>query len=101
MARAVGFHPEAIEEALSAREWYEERSLSASVAFMADLDAAVASISDAPERWPLFLYGTRRYPFRRFPYFLVYRDNGDVVQVVAVAHARRRPGYWRLRESSG
>lgn len=42
-------------------------------------------------------YGTRRVPLRRFPYFVVYREQGEEIQVVAVAHASRKPGYWRHR----
>ncbi len=97
MARNIEFHPEAVEEARAAREWYEERSASAAAAFIAELDAAVASIAEAPDRWSLYLYGTRRFLFRRFLYFLVYRERGEVLQVLAVAHGRRRPGYWRTR----
>jgi hypothetical protein len=38
---------------------------------------------------------------RRFPYILYYRlVDADEVLIVAVAHARRRPGYW-LRRSRG
>lgn len=39
----------------------------------------------------------RRLPVRRFPYFVVYRDRSDCVEIVAVAHQSRRPGYWRSR----
>ena len=98
MSRIVDLHEEAVEEARAAREWYEERSSSVAVAFMAELDAAVASIAGAPQRWPIYLHGTRRCPFRRFPYFLVYRDDGGILLVVAVVHARRRPGYWKSRQ---
>ena len=34
---------------------------------------------------------------RRFPYLIVYRVTASAIQVVAVAHARRRPGYWKTR----
>jgi hypothetical protein len=33
----------------------------------------------------------RRYVFPRFPFSLVYRLRGDEVEVIAVAHGRRRP----------
>ena len=39
----------------------------------------------------------RRLPIRRFPYFVVYRDRGELIEIVAIAHQSRRPGYWRLR----
>jgi hypothetical protein len=39
----------------------------------------------------------RRYVFPLFPFSLVYHLRGDEVEVLAVAHGRRRPGYWRSR----
>lgn len=61
---------------------------------MAEVDRAVERIEEAPRRWPPYLAGTRRYLLRRFPFFIAFRESGEGVQVVAVTHARRRPGYW-------
>jgi hypothetical protein len=55
----------------------------------------IEQIGEAPERWPAHLHGTRRFMLRRFPFSVVYRPHEDFVEVVAVAHAKRRPGYWR------
>ena len=96
-AKAVELHPEAAEEAQAAMEWYRARSLRAAEAFFRELERAVGVVSEAPNRWPKFMQGTRRYPLRRFPYWLIYRVKHDSVQIVAVAHARRKPGYWRSR----
>ena len=42
--------------------------------------------------------GIRVYPFRRFPYLLVYRENDTAgPQIYAVAHQSREPGYWQSR----
>jgi hypothetical protein len=50
-------------------------------------------LREAPERWPLFHLGTRRFVMAASPYSIVYRTVGDEVQVIAVAHAKRRPMY--------
>src|SRR5471030_2925118 len=95
-ARQVEIHPEAMAEAAAALAWYSERSLRAPLAFAAEIDKALEAISVAPERWPVFEADCRRFPLYRFPYFIVYRQKSErLVQVVAVAHARRKPGYWR------
>lgn len=60
---------------------------------MAELDVALDRIGEAPRTWPPYIAGTRRYLLRRFPFFVVFREVGDRVQIVAVAHARRQPGY--------
>ena len=39
----------------------------------------------------------RRIPLRRFPYALIFRRDGEVIRVIAVAHRRRRPRYWKPR----
>ncbi|MEK7764553.1 MAG: type II toxin-antitoxin system RelE/ParE family toxin [Nitrospirota bacterium] len=93
----VEFHPDAVEEAVAARQWYQARSASAADAFLAELDHAIEAISTHPTRWPQFVHGTRRYLFHRFPFQLVYRIVGALVQVIAVAHGRRKPGYWKTR----
>ena len=51
-------------------------------------------VEEAPRQWPPYLTDTRRYLLRRFPFFVAFRESEDRVQVLAVAHARRRPGYW-------
>jgi plasmid stabilization system protein ParE len=94
---SVELHPHAIAEAKAAYEWYAERNPAAANAFMAALDDAVNRIPDSPERWPLQLHGTRKFVLRRFPYSVIYRRTDGALQVVAVAHGRRRPGYWRRR----
>ncbi len=93
----VLFHPEALEETEAAREWYRDRSPAAEEGFIAELNHAVAQVAAAPRRWPRYAANTRRYVFRRYPYCLVYRVYPDLVRVLAVAHDRRRPGYWTPR----
>ena len=93
----VEFHPAALEEAEAAANWYRERSPEAATAFLAEVRRAVQQIAEAPERCPPYIQDTRRYLFHRFPFFVVFRRAAGRIQVVAVAHARRRPGYWRIR----
>ncbi len=87
-------HPEAIKEARAARQWYLGRSADAGDAFMAELDTAIARIEQTPSQWSPYLSGTRRYLLHRFPFFIVFRETVTRIEILAVAHARRRPGYW-------
>jgi toxin ParE1/3/4 len=64
---------------------------------MAEMERALSFISEKPESWPAFEAGTRRFLLRRFPYSIVYRLCGEEIQVVAIAHTKRRPRYWRDR----
>lgn len=93
----VELHPEAEAEARDARRWYAERDAKAATRFMAALDHAIELISEAPERWPIYLHETRRVLTRRYPFAVIYRVLADRVLVVAVAHQHKRPGYWQFR----
>ena len=87
----------AVAEAESASAWYGERSQDASEAFLHELEQAFRLIAEAPDRWPRHLHGTRRFVLRRFPFSVIYRPTGAGPQVVAVAHHKQRPDYWRRR----
>lgn len=93
----IEFHPAALREVESAQAWYEERSLFAASAFLRELSIAVQRIRQAPHRYPAAEGGTHRILFERFPFTLYYRVQADKVTVVAVAHQKRRPGYWSAR----
>lgn len=95
--RSIRLHPLAADEAEVARLWYFERNPQVSRAFVTALDAAVASIAASPRRWPRVHGKYRRYLLRKFPFSVVYFERDEVIEIIAVAHHRRRPGYWRAR----
>jgi plasmid stabilization system protein ParE len=95
--RGFRFHPAAAEEAQGALDWYAVRSPQAAAAFLSELEHAVGRVQEAPERWPRIAGRARRYVFPRFPFSLVYRLTRTDIEVIAVAHHRRKPGYWRSR----
>jgi plasmid stabilization system protein ParE len=95
--KLLAFHPEAVEEATAAAQWYRERDPAIADAFVAELDRAMDRIIESPVTWPKYLADTRRYLLRRFPFSVVYRETPEVIQILAVAHARRKPGYWKGR----
>jgi plasmid stabilization system protein ParE len=97
LTASIAFHPAADEELTAAVEWYRERSERASERFAAELFAAVEQIRCSPSIFAPFTAGTRRVPLRRFPYYLVFREGPHRIEILAVAHAKRRPGYWRTR----
>jgi toxin ParE1/3/4 len=95
--RSVCFHPQVADEAQRAYDWYHERNPSAAQAFSADLEHAINRVTDAPERWPFYHGPARRYVFQRFPFSLIYRVTAEAIEVIAIAHHQRKPGYWTNR----
>lgn len=78
-------------------DWYVQRSLQAAVRFADAIDAALAAVTRSPERFAAVDDVHRECPVRRFPFRIVYRVVRNRILVVAIAHAKRRPGYWRDR----
>jgi plasmid stabilization system protein ParE len=94
---AIEFLPEALAEADEAIGWYYARNPAAAADFEAELEHACWQIIEAPYPWPPYRHQTRRFLLHRFPYEVVYREQAPKTLIVAVAHCRRRPGYWKTR----
>lgn len=91
-------HEEAGAEYDGAFDWYLERSPDAALKFDSEVDRAFREIAQAPRRWASGAYQTRRFLLRKFPFVLIYRERtGGDIQIVAVAHTSRKPGYWKKR----
>lgn len=65
---------------------------------MNELDRAMARLAEGPTLCPAYLHGTRVARLRRFPFVVVFRQGEGWIDVLAVAHLKRRPGYWRRRD---
>ncbi|BCU76124.1 hypothetical protein llg_08390 [Luteolibacter sp. LG18] len=60
------------------------------------LEAVGAAMAD-PERYRLIGAGCRKVRVKWFPFVLVYRMTESRIEVIAVAHGARKPGYWSNR----
>lgn len=67
------------------------------VAFDREVNAKLELLKDYPLIGTPGIRGSRWIPLKRFPYTLHYRVVGEVIDILAVAHQKRRPGYWRKR----
>ena len=63
-------------------------------AFLQDAVHTRQRLIEYPEIGKLVSKRLRALSFRHFPYFLIYRISADTISILAVAHQRRRPGYW-------
>lgn len=91
-------HPAAVAELGEAAAFYAEQADKAlGLALVAEFERALALLASNPELGAAWRSGTRRLSLRRFPYSVVYRLSSDTIQVIAIAHQRRRPGYWQKR----
>lgn len=101
----IAWHPDAQGEFGADIDWYEARGTGLGDRFEAAVDELVFTLLEWPESgtvWP----GWDSTPVVRsrrvagFPYRLVYLVQPEQLVVVAMAHEKRKPGYWRDRVTS-
>jgi len=102
--KPLSIESEAEAELRAAIDWYEQERAGLGDEFWSEVQHVLRLISEHPT-----IGGTiqrirvrgsaRRLPVRRFPYFVIYREGSEYLQIVAIAHQSRRPGYWRARGS--
>jgi plasmid stabilization system protein ParE len=93
----VEFHPLAEEELIEQAAYYNERVPGLGAAFVSEAEAIAAALLEHPQIGALLDADMRTLPLRRFPHSLIYAVEGKRVLVLAIAHQKRKPGYWRQR----
>ncbi len=96
--KPVVFLPEAEQEMLEAAIYYQSQASGLGVDYLSKVEQAVQAIAESPMTWPIIEDELRRRLIRRFPFGILYRIEPEKIVIVAVAHLRRRPGYWRGRK---
>ena len=91
------FLPEAAAELDEAFEFYAGRFPRLGQEFKAEARHAVDLVIEHPRAWKRVAPDLRQCKLNRFPYALVYGLDDDSVVIVAVAHLKKRPVYWRKR----
>lgn len=84
-------------EASAASDWYAARDTKVAEDFRTALDEVVEQVAGLPgvgSAWP-GEPGVRRVHLRGFPYWVVYEESAGAITILAVAHEKRRPTYWR------
>jgi toxin ParE1/3/4 len=96
--KPVLLHDEAKAELGEAAAWYERQQAGLGGQFRIAVEDAVARIQCNPQLGSRFAATKFRCrTVRRVPYIVFYVESKSVIRVMAIAHGRRRPGYWRSR----
>lgn len=85
------------DEAFEAAEFYESQAAGLGAELFGVVDEAIELLLANPNAGAPYELGTRRFVLPRFPFSLIYSLEGDEILIVAVAHHRRRPVFWRDR----
>lgn len=91
------FLPEADEEFREAARYYESEAAGVGLSFITAVHKGVAEIIELPLASQVVRAGIRKKVLKHFSYNLFYAIESDTIVIVAVAHQRKRPNYWRTR----
>ena len=78
-------------------QYYADLDPQLGARFYREIERIIHAVCVQPDRFFRFGPPARRALSREFPYSVVYLKQSDRVWVVAVMHAKQKPGYWRER----
>lgn len=91
-------HPEAFREADEAAAFYKDRQLGLEKRFLQALQDAITRIQRNPHLYRRIEGDVRKCRLLRFPYGVIFRiDESGHLEILAVMHLRKNPGYWKTR----
>lgn len=96
--KPIIIHSEAKAELDGAIAYYEEQKKGLGLDFLSEVERTVSKIQQNPNLGtPYKVAGLCRYVMQRFPFLIFYREFEEMIWIVAIAHSKRRPDYWKQR----
>jgi len=97
--KPIGVHPDAEAEIWAELAYYDAKQAGLGRELKLEIRTALLRIQQHPRAFAADRRQVRRCLLHRFPFSLVYREEAEVIWVIALAHHKRRPNYWRKRLS--
>ncbi len=94
------FHPDALAEADHAATFYEGKQAGLGTRFLDGVEDALTRIQRHPRLFQAISGNIRKCRVLRFPYGIIFREQQDRIEIIAIMHLKRRPGYWKTRQST-
>jgi len=97
VAKIIDFTPGARADFDESIDWYAKRSERAAEGFADAVEEAFDKVLADPERFPTTAKGCRYCNVKRYPFRVIFLQDAMHIVIVAISHAKRRPGYWHYR----
>ena len=97
MNRSVRIHEAAASELYDAVEFYNHERSGLGDDFINEIEYAISNIAAYPNAPPSISGGLRKKTIERFPFSIIYAVRAYEIRILAIAHQKRRPSYWRYR----
>ena len=97
MTREIRYLDEAREDLRAEVSWYREhRGVHVAECFLDEISEAVELLAELPDAGPVSALDSRVRirNLRRIRHTIVYQVRPATIFILAIAHMRRRPGYW-------
>jgi len=91
------FHPEAQRELVESVKYYETQKSGLGRRFLDTVIEAIHRIRTHPLLFRQIDESIRQCRIPRFPYGLIYRIRNNNIEIIAIMHLHRKPGYWKER----
>lgn len=97
--KPVIIHTEAIREFDNAIAYYEAQKVGLGLDLLSEVEQVLGNIQQNPNLGTQHTIAqVRRYVLQRFPYLVFYVEFEEFIWIIAIAHGRRKPDYWKKRE---
>lgn len=97
--KPIIIHDEAKEEFDKAIAYYERQKVGLGLSLLSEVEKALLNIQLNSNAGTLYkIEEVRRYIIQRFPYLIFYAEFETFIWVIAIAHGKRKPDYWKKRQ---
>jgi plasmid stabilization system protein ParE len=97
MVFALEFRPDAEQDLIDARDWYESKCEGLGTSFVDGVDAVIAQLRERPEMYAVVHRGARLARVTGFSYVIAYRFANEEIKIISVFHGHRDPNVWQSR----
>ena len=96
----VEFHPAASDEVEDSTAHYDDLIAGLGTRFIEEVERGSELLASHPEIGQEIDREIRHFVLADFPHSLIYAIEPELIWVLAVAHHKKRPGYWKYRLSA-
>ncbi|MFC1669818.1 type II toxin-antitoxin system RelE/ParE family toxin [Spirochaetota bacterium] len=95
--KPVKFHPEAESEMINSAGYYESQQVDLGKRFLESVQSSLKHIQINPKIYQKVYGNIRRCQIKIFPFGIIFREQKEQIEIIAVMHLKRKPKYWKDR----
>jgi toxin ParE1/3/4 len=93
----VSYNRAAKKELFDSSLYYSKQIPGLGERFLKDVESCIQEIATSPKRHSRYFEDVHRCVMSQFPFGIYYREVGEKIRILAIAHSSRHPDYWKRR----